>query len=439
MTQMAQLFPRHAGPTHLYLNFDGWTNAEGTPGRTIYPFVGTTADIENILFQTAEVFAPFDVEVSREYGNGTYATYPDGSTTIFIGGDTANVDHFVKNKGAQTPGHYTDYATQKNPWHQPNSDAYDLAFVDPMGGGSMNPQYWNWVVPDQGISQAIIHEAGHTFGLAHVVTQFFSPPTPEAMSYDSLNTRFKNETFFITDLNGSGSSPENHPYWGEDKIIMQNSFTFLEAVLGDRPADGMYHVADASTIDPGAAPTLWPLGGNVSPNSQVSGFLSRQGDYDVYRLDAGHTMDLRLSVVPNGNHSLIPVLLICDGSGNMIPNGFIDSWNHKGVFEVHTDFHIQAGQSYYFVVGAAGGNSTGGYGLSVARLIHLKPVHHKQGSQSGAGRRHWKGKIRYVPFSIPQLEAGAGLALAGGTGMSTLPLPADGPASHPSAAGPQAG
>src|SRR5262245_56435493 len=59
MTGVAQLFPRHSGPTMLYLNFDGWT-AQG-----VSSFQSTTGDrtrdIHEIIYRTAEIFAPFDV------------------------------------------------------------------------------------------------------------------------------------------------------------------------------------------------------------------------------------------------------------------------------------------------------------------------------------------------------------------------------------------
>src|SRR5262245_41116067 len=55
-TQIAQMFPRHPGSTNLYLNFDGW-QAEG-----VAAFEGTTQDIQEILFRTAEIFSPFDVQ-----------------------------------------------------------------------------------------------------------------------------------------------------------------------------------------------------------------------------------------------------------------------------------------------------------------------------------------------------------------------------------------
>src|SRR5437868_6508099 len=67
-TQIAQMFPRHSGTTNLVLNFDGWKD-EG-----ISPFQTTTGnrdrDIQDVLYRVSETFAPFDVRVLREFGNG---------------------------------------------------------------------------------------------------------------------------------------------------------------------------------------------------------------------------------------------------------------------------------------------------------------------------------------------------------------------------------
>src|SRR5262245_48757816 len=55
MTGVAQLFPRHSGPTILYLNFDGYT-AQG-----VSAFQSTTGDrtrdIHEILYRSAQIYA----------------------------------------------------------------------------------------------------------------------------------------------------------------------------------------------------------------------------------------------------------------------------------------------------------------------------------------------------------------------------------------------
>src|SRR5689334_21813173 len=46
MTDLARLFPRHTGPTTLYLNFDGWRHADpAQPEITgIAPFMAVSGD-----------------------------------------------------------------------------------------------------------------------------------------------------------------------------------------------------------------------------------------------------------------------------------------------------------------------------------------------------------------------------------------------------------
>src|SRR5205807_7994917 len=78
----------YSGPAHLYLNFDG--ASEGSAVAL------SEQTIQQTLYRLSEIYAPFNVEVSRLYGPGYYDTSRDGSTTIFIGkspeGDTYTPD-----------------------------------------------------------------------------------------------------------------------------------------------------------------------------------------------------------------------------------------------------------------------------------------------------------------------------------------------------------
>src|SRR5262249_62091537 len=91
--------------------------------------------------------------------------------------------------GAFTPWGSSDFPSPGNKGitHQPNSDAYDVAFVDPIsynsGTGTNQSRSIQW------ITQAAAHEGGHTFGLVHVL----SSPDPEIMSYNTSSTRFVNK------------------------------------------------------------------------------------------------------------------------------------------------------------------------------------------------------------------------------------------------------
>src|SRR5262245_8666387 len=62
MEAVAAQFLPHAGPTRLYLNFDGDGNQNG--------LAKSDTDYQDILFRTAERFAPFNVEVLRALGHG---------------------------------------------------------------------------------------------------------------------------------------------------------------------------------------------------------------------------------------------------------------------------------------------------------------------------------------------------------------------------------
>src|SRR5204863_3210285 len=120
---------------------------------------------------------------------------------------------------------------------------------------------------------AIAHEAGHTFGLAHVRTDGLSDPAaldnsratvPDVMSYNRVSQLeyFADQSLQLTAWNASsGLTPELKPEYGEggffgDNITIvpttQNSFGALSQVLGPRsdPGDNHSHVADVGTIDP---------------------------------------------------------------------------------------------------------------------------------------------------------------------------------------------
>src|SRR5262245_21056267 len=64
-TAIAQMFPRHEGPTGLYLNFDGWLSEEVAGFNPTTPDDGNAAtdererDIQDIIFRVSEMFSPF--------------------------------------------------------------------------------------------------------------------------------------------------------------------------------------------------------------------------------------------------------------------------------------------------------------------------------------------------------------------------------------------
>ena len=146
---------------------------------------------------TAQIYAPFDVQVQRIYGNGSFDSSSNGNTTIFIGDKSGNGTGVNNVAYAYTPWAYMDSPGDvRGINHRPNSDPYDLAYVDPNYGSSALS--WN----NRTIARAVAHQAGHTFGLMHVL----SSPDQEVMSYDATNTRFFNKTFNITTLNNNGTS-----------------------------------------------------------------------------------------------------------------------------------------------------------------------------------------------------------------------------------------
>ncbi len=212
MAELESRFASHQGPTMLYMNFDGWVKSDDK-GHTIIPFAGNTndrdRDIQEILYRTSEMFAPFNLQVVRLKGQGRFDHGKAGNTTIFVGASTANISAAgLKFTSAVTPGQYTDFphAGAKTP-REPNSMPYHIAYVDPIG--QRDPSS-GWYSHDSNvsISRHAAHEAGHTFGLAHVLSDSY----PELMSYDAnIKTRFVNQTYPTTDLNWNPKTSAKEP------------------------------------------------------------------------------------------------------------------------------------------------------------------------------------------------------------------------------------
>jgi hypothetical protein len=363
MTQLARLFPRHKGPTVLWVNFDGWRNYEGGK-HSIQPFQATDnrdQEIQLILFRTAEIFAPFDVEVRRAVGNGKFDARPRGNTTIFVGANTAKVNAARgKFPNGYVPGKYADYpGVKRGDKHRPNSDPYDLGYVDPVG---QRGKGWVNVEDDRVIAWSIAHEAGHTFGLVHTLTK----PFREVMSYDAPTSYrfFANRTFVISDLNqtddrGKVHTPWGLPSWRGTRIVTQNSFSYLWAVLGPRPADDGANVADSNAVDPSYQDSP---ARHVTPGSAVQGAIERYGDYDVLRARQAEGQRLTVQVRPLAGERLAVVLLVFDFSGRKLL-GF-DNARARGSHTAQVVLPPDA-QAYKVVVGAADCASKGRYRMTV--------------------------------------------------------------------------
>jgi hypothetical protein len=379
-TTLVQTFPGYpaAGPTHLYLNFDG-------NGNNAASFTGTSQDIQEILYRTSEIFAPFNVEVSRRNGASNFDSSSNGNTTVFIGSNASNTANqkqpdgtvkVVKQQAGNTPYTWVDYpGPVKGSEHRPNSDPFDVAFVDPMLGPSTDPATWS-NESDLAIAQAVAHEAGHTFGLAHVRTDGQADPAPLAagtvndmMSYTDLNQFFANQTFSITAFNFNGTTtaidPNGQPSWSTTPITTQNSFTYLQTVLGARPGDGEFHAGDSFALDPGVWAAEIPLAPNLSTAVTVSSQVSRQGDFNVFKyVTTGGQGSAQVDLAATTS-ALAPFLQVYNAVGGRVAS--VDSALNPatGNLEIHTSLTLNPGSTYYFVVGGRDGNSQGAFTLTL--------------------------------------------------------------------------
>lgn len=360
MTELAAQYPTKTAPTMLYVNFDGSTS------RSIAPFASANRedDMQEILFRTAEIFAPFNVQVVRMFGNDTISRV-NGNTTIFVGND-ASITGF----GGYTPAKNSDYPADNTSFdHRINSNSFDIAVVDPMNGTAVASNVWT--------SQVIAHEAGHTFGLAHVL----SSPSQDAMSYNSGNMAFLNQTFNVTNLNNNQNgmvAPTDavQPVWYRKlpaigfgsfqfdlyevyDIKLQNSYTTLTTLLGSNPT-GRDSVANLSAVDPGFAARQVNV--PLMVGRTLNGTIERQGDYDVFTYVADRTGTLRVEVNNiNGSFVAPTVMIYNPATGGMVEvaSNTLSNGRTEAVFSG------VAGTSYRIIVGSQSGLTTGEYEVSL--------------------------------------------------------------------------
>jgi hypothetical protein len=382
MTSLAQLFPPHSGPTILYLNFDGGSVHDD--GRTdqvtpFAPFGGDSRDqdIQQILFETAQMFAPFNVEIERIFGAGNIDR-SNGDTTIFIGANSADINKAGKFAAGFNPASSADTpGDNKGNDHRPNSDPFDIAFVDPVSG-LKDPATWTTTSDAQAIAQGVAHEAGHTFGLVHVRTDGLQDPAqlsqgmqPDVMSYNSPNSIFADTSFQITDWNQEATGlkfetwltpkwNKPDPDWGwlgitdDVPIYKQDSYTYLKAVLGPRDlsADPYKHVADPFRV---AADYRLREGAvwNVAAGSLVRGSILQRGDDDVFTLTtSGGPSSVTVRDTPYS--TLDPVLMVYDATGtNLIAFG------HGSNIQIS----LPPNSTFKVIVAGGDGVSTGNYEL----------------------------------------------------------------------------
>jgi hypothetical protein len=397
MTAVARQFAPHRGPTILYLNFDGgdihydrtWYGSDTVEHVTPFQPSGQDRDqaVQDILFRVSEMFTPFNVEVERLSGAGNYSQ-GNGNTTVFIGG---NDSHW-----AFTPASSSDYPSGGiGASHAPNSDPYDVAFVDP-AVGLFDPLGVNG-----DIAQAVAHEAGHTFGLAHVRTDmtkglFNTDPAPlgrgtvgDLMSYNTAagsppRTFFADQTLPITDFNfeyvpkdmvyENVLEPSMQPTWNwpdrnwgwlgiKDKvpITTQNSYTYLQAALGPRAADAFCHVADLTSVDPAYRQVAAPL---LTLGAAFNGAVTRPGDYDVFQFYAPSARQVTIRVDAAAGSALHPTILIYDATGQTL---LASSTADGSAADSVVQFQAKAGMPYKVVVGGEDGVSSGNFHFQIGR------------------------------------------------------------------------
>ena len=370
MTQLAQdmisqgKLAAPSGPTYLYLNFDGWKACKYNGNNDVTAFSGTAGDVASILYRTAEAYAPFNVIIQQISGNGNYAT-SGGASTIFVGNN-------ISGGGDFTPNDFMDYPhSGGSTSHVVNSDANDVAFVSQGFVGLCTS-----TDRDAQIANDVAHEAGHTFGLAHIRTDgntdssgtptYRTTNPPDVMSYDSNNDFFSNTTYNVTDANNTSTDTTLLPdYDGLGNILTQNSFTYLETVLGARPATSQIGVNDENItvinagfqtidfVDPGFYSSMpSEHAASISSASSESGNLARTGDYAAYQLGlinlSSWVAGQDLAITPGSGSTSLSLMVFDDTFGTTTAGSLVASSN----FSTPLAFRPVAGHTYELVVGA---------------------------------------------------------------------------------------
>jgi hypothetical protein len=217
------------------------------------------------------------------------------------------------------------------------------------------------------------------------------------MSYNRVTNLeyFADQSLTLTNKNASGD-PASLPLYGFPPTmtaVTQDSFVSLSQVLGSRSPDSRYHVADVGAID------YQHVSQYVHPNSDdmvdadsvitEQGTITRLGDYDVYRWTAPANETINFGVTGQGG--LDPLVLVYDNSGQLQwqrggnkpadSTDLLQSDNgNKLLYYQHSfgvgtgSLSVQAGNSYYFVVGAHNSASTGNYTLTNNQLPSFMQV-----------------------------------------------------------------
>ena len=380
LSEVAALFPTPGQTTKLFLNF------EGSAAELVSSFQATTdnreRDIQEIMFRTAQTFAPFNVEVQQFVGNGQMAE-SGGHTTIFIGDKMGNTVWMENNDGSFHINYKRAFADGDYPclnrsvFHQPNSDEFNTGFVDPLSYS----ENAGWDSNDNdSIARAIGHEAGHTFGLAHVK----SGTTPDLMSYSTSNKRAIYTEFPLTSDNavlGGGVAEDLgwaavwtyliHSGFGETEFVAhkldtQSSYRVLTCTLGLRDTStDVANIANSELVHGGiyVDADAYSIGtGGMIPSQIEAG-----GDYDVFDFTPNTTQPIRVQAVAyDDNVWFDPILMVFDGNGDEILAYDRDSGDGK---DAEIVFQAVKDQHYKIVVGAYSNNTFGNYQLSTEVAI----------------------------------------------------------------------
>jgi hypothetical protein len=347
LTAIPQLHSDPTAPAKLYLDFDGhfepvwggWVDPVfGTRWNAYYnvttpPFDtdgdrttfsdGELAAIREIWARVAEDFAPFNVDVTTvDPGN-----FDDRvGLRVAIGG--SGLDWFgTKISGEEMFAAYTD-PTQVN-------TAY--VFPDDLGG---NPRL---------IADAVSHEAGHAYGLEH------------QSAFDASGNK-------TAEYSTNGDSTVSAPLMGDPSLAARSTWWYGLDHDGNLQ-DDMAVIASANNAFGYRTDDHGDTFATASPMTSdgtgwgASGIIEHTTDHDVFRLDTGGRITVRVDPAAVGPN-LDPTLSLFDSAGNLIASAEPNPIDRTDLSAELTE--TVAPGTYYVVVGSQGDyGDVGQYTVSV--------------------------------------------------------------------------
>ncbi len=336
------------------------------------------AIVQEVMFRTAEFFAPFNVRIGRLRGKNFADTSHSGSTTVFVG-TAARTQGETPQAHADWPRKsvlYNDPNTESMRSHKINSNPYDVAIVS---AGRAQTEGTLETIPYI-LGAICAHEAGHTFGMPHTVDSYGDPgQLGELMSPAKRGgirpgwMQFVDKEFDIFDENPDVEKIGRVSYGVGDnvyEISKLNPYRFLNTVLKQRNRQGDA-LASTAVLNSTAKAFRRGESHRLATSTPLNGAdyqIDYYGDYDVLEFTAPRAADFRISVTGKTASQRGWVVFAFEGDG--IKRRAFSGGDDKSEVSVS----CRSGEKLKIVVGGYDCESIGFYTISVNEVKAVNEV-----------------------------------------------------------------